>query len=97
MMIHAAPDVPIFLHIFAENHLYITHIYLSSPVRPYSLTGQVLEEVMDAKYLGVTLSDDLDWSKHIATMTTKANSKLSFLRATRRAAQRSLSKLPTFL
>ena len=26
----------------------------------YSLTGQVLEEVMDAKYLGVTLSNDLE-------------------------------------
>ena len=35
---------------------------------------------MDAKYLGVTLSNDLEWSKHIATMTNKANSKLSFLR-----------------
>ena len=46
----------------------------------YSLIGQVLEEVMDAKYLGVTLSNDLEWSKHIATMTNKANSKLSFLR-----------------
>ena len=45
----------------------------------YSLTGQVLEEVMDAKYLRVTLSNDLKWSKHIATMTNKANSKLSFL------------------
>ena len=45
----------------------------------YSLTGQVLEEVMDAKYLGVTLSNDLEWSKYIATMTNKANSKLSFL------------------
>ena len=46
----------------------------------YSLTGQVLEEVMDAKYLGVTLNNDLEWSKHIVTMTNKANSKLSFLR-----------------
>ena len=46
----------------------------------YSLTGQVLEEVMDAKYLGVTLSNNLEWSKHIATMTNKANSKHSFLR-----------------
>ena len=35
---------------------------------------------MDAKYLGVTLSNDLEWSKHIATMTNKANSMLSFLR-----------------
>ena len=46
----------------------------------YSLTGQVLEEVMDAKYLGVTLNNNLEWSKHIATMTNKANSKFSFLR-----------------
>ena len=45
----------------------------------YSLTGQVLEEVMDAKYLGITHSNDLEWSKHIATMTNKAKSKLSFL------------------
>ena len=36
----------------------------------YSLTGQVLEEVMDAKYVGVTLGNDLEWSKHIATMTS---------------------------
>ena len=46
----------------------------------YSLTGQVLEEVRDAKYLGVTLSNDLEWSKHIATMTNKANSSFRFLR-----------------
>ena len=44
----------------------------------YSLTGQVLEEIMDTKYLGLTLSNDLEWSKHIATMTNKANSKLCF-------------------
>ena len=31
---------------------------------------------MDGKYLG---GNDLEWSKHIATMTIKANSKLSFL------------------
>ena len=35
---------------------------------------------MDAMYLVVTLCNDLEWSKHIATMTNKANSKLSFLR-----------------
>ena len=46
----------------------------------YSLTGQVLEEVMDAKYLGLTPSNDLELSKHIATMTNKAIFKLSFWR-----------------
>ena len=46
----------------------------------YELSGQVHEEVKDAKYLGVTVSDDLKWTKHINAITTKANSKLSFLR-----------------
>ena len=45
----------------------------------YLLTGQVLKEVMDAKEFWVIISNDLEWSKHIVTMTNKANSKLSFL------------------
>ena len=46
----------------------------------YELSGQVLEEVKDAKYLGVTVSDDFEWTKHINAITTKANSKFLFLR-----------------
>ena len=47
-----------------------------------ALSGQVLGEVEDTKYLGVTLSDNLDWSKHITTTTTttKANARLSFIK-----------------
>ena len=44
----------------------------------YELSGQVLEEVKDAKYLGVTVSDDLEWTKHIDVITSKANSKYLF-------------------
>ena len=42
-----------------------------------------IQWILDFKYillLLLTLSNDLEWSKHIATMTNKANSKLSFLR-----------------
>ena len=46
----------------------------------YELLGQVLEKVKDAKYLGVTVSDDLEWTKHIDVITSKAFSKLSFLK-----------------
>ena len=62
----------------------------------YSLTGQLLEEVMDAKYLGVTLSNDLEWSKHIATMTNKANSKLSFLRRNLKGCPEKLNQTAYF-
>ena len=62
----------------------------------YSLTGQVLEEVMDAKYLGVTLSNDLEWSKHIATLTNKANSKLSFLRPNLKGCSNKLKQTAYF-
>ena len=46
----------------------------------YKLSGQVLDEVKDSKYMGVTISDNLDWSKHITTTTTKANARLSFIK-----------------
>ena len=63
----------------------------------YSLTGQVLEEVIDAMYLGVTLSNDLEWLKHIATKTNKANSKLSFLRRNLNGCPEKLKQTVTFL
>ena len=46
----------------------------------YELLGQVLNEMKDAKYLRVNVSDDLEWTKHIDVITSKANSKLSFLK-----------------
>ena len=57
----------------------ISLYFLTFPPPPPS--GTVLEEVKDVKYLGVTVSDDLEWTKHINAITTKANSKFSFLRA----------------
>ena len=51
---------------------------------------------MDAKYLGVTLSNGLVWSKHIATMTNKANSKLSFLRRNLKSCPEKLKQMAYF-
>ena len=47
----------------------------------YSLTGGPLQEVAEAKYLGCTLSDDLEWTKCIQNITAKGNGKLAFLRS----------------
>ena len=47
---------------------------------PYSLHNHILEEVQSAKYLGITISNDLNWQEHIDKISAKANSKLGFLR-----------------
>ena len=40
----------------------------------------VLESVSSAKYLGVTISEDLKWTNHINNITKKANQTLGFLK-----------------
>ena len=52
-----------------------------------SCQGRYLEEVKDARYLEVTVSDDLEWTKHIDVITAKASSKLSFLRSNLKPAE----------
>ena len=38
----------------------------------YSLHNQTLENVQSAKYLGITISDNMDWDQHILEMSSKA-------------------------
>ena len=40
----------------------------------YTLCGVVLQHFSEARYLGVLLSDDLQWLKHVQHITAKANS-----------------------
>ena len=49
-------------------------------IRDYSLHNQVLENVPSAKYLGITITDDLDWGQHINNVTSNATETLGFLR-----------------
>ncbi len=45
----------------------------------YILHGHTLEVVNAAKYLGVTITSDLNWNQHIANIKNKATSTFSFL------------------
>ena len=37
----------------------------------YSLGNEILQEVSDAKYLGIQIDNKLDWNKHISTVGNK--------------------------
>jgi hypothetical protein len=46
----------------------------------YHLHGHSLQTVNSAKYLGVTITSDLSWNKHVDVIAHRANSCLAFLR-----------------
>ena len=46
----------------------------------YILDNAELESASAAKYLGVTIADDLTWSQHIDNTAKKANQTLGFLK-----------------
>ena len=46
----------------------------------YSLHQEIMEQVQSAKYLGITITDTLEWGEHVAEISSKANKTLGFLR-----------------
>ena len=46
----------------------------------YTLHEHVLEAVDSTNYLGVTISEDLQWKTHIDNITAKASRTVGFLR-----------------
>ena len=46
----------------------------------YQLGGEVLQKVSDAKYLGILISSDLSWDKHISDVAKRANYTLGLIR-----------------
>ena len=60
----------------------------SNPIETsYNIRGHQLEKTNAAKYLGVTITSNLSWSKHIDHITSSAFGKLAFL-------QRNISHCP---
>ena len=46
----------------------------------YTLNGTVLDSVSSTKYLGITITPNLKWNRHISGVCQKANNTLAFLR-----------------
>ena len=58
----------------------------------YSLHNQTLENVQLAKYLGITITDNMDWDQHISEISSKATKTLDFLCRNLAFAPRSTKK-----
>ena len=46
----------------------------------YTLHGHNLNRVKSTKYLGLTITSDLNWNKHINNITAEANQSLGFMK-----------------
>ena len=45
----------------------------------YSLHNHTLNNIQSAKYLGITITDNMDWGQHISEISSKATKTLGFL------------------
>ena len=45
----------------------------------YTLHQQKLEQVQSAKYLGITITDNLDWGQHVSEISCKVTKTMGFL------------------
>ena len=46
----------------------------------YNLGNEILQEVSNAKYLGIQIDNEFDWNNHISTVAARGQSKLAFLK-----------------
>ena len=72
-------------------------LHITRKVEPlntkYILHNVELESASAAKYLGVTIADDLSWSPHIDNTTKKANQTLGFLKRNIRVHNKDLKSI----
>jgi hypothetical protein len=80
---------------FNPEKCYVIHVTKKKiPLKlNYRLHNHTLQPFDNSKYLGVTISKDLDWGPHINNITTKANKTLGFLRRNMKNCIRKVKKL----
>ena len=80
-------DMSTLFHPNKCNVLRITRVQL--PVLfDYSLKNQTLEAETQTKYLGVDISSNLSWNRHIDRIVKKGNSMIGFLQRNLRVSNR---------
>ena len=64
---------------FNSKKCYVLSNKCKSP-HMYTINDNILQQVQNSRYLGVTISDDFKWGIHIQSMTAKASSVLGLLK-----------------
>ena len=62
----------------------------------YQLKRVTLEKVSSTPYLGVSISENLEWGDHISKIASKANSTLGFLRRNLKGCPSKLKEIAYF-
>ena len=63
----------------------------------YQLKGVTLGQVTNSPYLGVSISENLEWGDHITKIASKANSTLGFLRRNLKECPSKFKEIAYFL
>ena len=79
---------------FNPSKCHVIHVTRSRNPRAdiYHLRGHALGAVQEVKYLGVTISNKLDWSPHIRNASGEAHRSLAFVRRNLRTAPTALKE-----
>ena len=72
-------DLQIKFNVAKCHYMRVTRSAAKQILFDSSLHNQTLENVQSAKYLGITLSDNMDWGQHISEISSNATKTLGFL------------------
>ena len=88
MAISRGPEGPVHIAPLSQDSLWSNvywyywkrHASIWPLLTVWKLHNQTLENVQSAKYLGITITDNMDWGQHVSEISSKATKTLGFLR-----------------